>query len=332
MNRHIQNGKLVTDLDADGFRLVNPGDISGSNLVEKDDPRLSDRRPVINGTVTNDSVSNTAEIDQSKLSLNGALPSNFLGTTDHHAAQGDLVQPAAGKNAASGYPGLDGSGRIPVANFPPLSGSGTVKSVEVVLPDDFTVDPPKIQSGAGTIGATWDGAQPESWFGNRSGGSAQPGFKKQRVYTSLVPALPASKITTGVFPRAMLPVAATAGATSNQGLVPDPGALGDPDDYLGRDMIFHPMVQDVSYQPKLSNPAITIQNFVEDKAYISVTHPDPKVIKFYRIDSSEQFAEESNFPVTVLQGVTVDAYVARDGYNNSDIVSYTIPIVSEGII
>ena len=75
MKRALDNALLLTDFDANNFRILNLGDTFIPNLVDTNDPRLSDPRPVTDSSVTDAKVASDADIQQSKLNLDGDMPS-----------------------------------------------------------------------------------------------------------------------------------------------------------------------------------------------------------------------------------------------------------------
>src|SRR4030095_11876313 len=109
----LDNGLLESDLDCRDFDLNNVGfvDPVPPNLVSSDDPRLSDARNPLPGSVTNASVALNAGILQEKLNLNGNIPTAWLGTTSTTAARGDLAEYLAHKAQPNGYAPLDGAGK-----------------------------------------------------------------------------------------------------------------------------------------------------------------------------------------------------------------------------
>src|SRR6185437_6011413 len=145
MIRALGLGKLVTDLNGNFHRILNLGgfDPVPSDIVAIDDARLSDKRPVLDGTVTNDSVADNANISQSKLSLSGDIPSNFLGIKQ--AAKGDLVQTVTGKGQPNGYAALGADRKLLTGTVPTL-GTGTLHEIDFDFPpNDATPD--MIESG-----------------------------------------------------------------------------------------------------------------------------------------------------------------------------------------
>lgn len=323
----IDNGLLVTDLNANHFRILNSGSITPPppNLVATTDPRLSDARAPMDGSVTDASISDTAGIVQSKLNLNGDIPLVWLGLDATHAAPGSLVEYLSNKGVPGGYAGLDGTGKVPPAQLPDDIGTGTVTSVDLVMPADFSVAGNPVTT-SGTITVTWASVADGTWFGNATGSSAVPAFTTDPIAASMVPPLPASKITTGTIDTARLPIAVGVGSSSASGLVPDPGPSGDPTDYLARDMTYKSVPSiGPSYQPKADSPVLTPLS-TGSSVKVQITCPLVGVSLFYRISPATDYAPApASLTVTVLSGQTLNVYSARAGYNNSDIATYTNP-------
>lgn len=319
----IDNGKLVNDLDAAGFRILHVSGFSPPppGLVVDDDPRLSDARTPLDGSVTDASVAADAAIAQSKLNLNGGIPPAWLGTTDTTAAQGDLAEYLSNKGQPNGYASLDGGGLVPVAQLPEGAGSGTVTSVGLSLPAEFDVTGSPI-TGSGELAATWADAPGTSWFGNDTGGSATPSFKTTELPVALIPGLDAAKIVSGVFDPALLPIAAGVGVSHAPGAVPDPEASGDATDYLARDMTYQALPAfDLPYQPSVSDPTFTV-NPTGGGANVIVTKTLPGSSLFYAIDAGD-FAPYVG-TVFVATSSVLYAYAAAAGYNNSTVVNIAV--------
>lgn len=324
----IDNGILVTDLDANSFRILNVGSIvpPPPNLVATTDPRLTDARAPIDGSVTDASVNASAFIDQSKLNLNGNIPLTWLGLDATHAAPGNLSEYLINKGIANGYAGLDGSGKVPVGQLPNTIGTGTVTSVALAMPGDFTVSGSPVTT-TGTITVGWANVADGTWFGNSSGGSAVPLFNTTPVTVGMVPPLPASQITTGTLSPAILPAAVGVGPTSSSGIVPDPGPTGNTTDYLSRDMTYKPVPTiGPAYQPKVSSPILSIQGSGIPMATIQITCLTVNALLFYVLSPNTIYAEiPTSGLVTVASGQTLSTYGARAGYTNSDISTFSQP-------
>lgn len=336
----LQNGILASDLNANGFKLLNVGSFEPppDGLVFTDDTRLSDARVPLDGSVTNASVSNTASIAQSKLSLNGNMPPAWLGTASNQAAPGDQAEYTVNKGAARGYASLDPSGLVPVDQIPPAVGTGTITSFGLTMPGDFVVSGSPI-TGAGTIGVVWHTQPDHSWFGNKSGGSAAPQFYNTALPATLIPNLDTSQVTTGVFDPVLLPDAVGLGGSHSPGAVPDPGdgsggALAT--DYLARDMSYKafPTIGP-TYQPTIADPTLTPSTNITGPQTIvfSVTgfptlgSSSNGAIIFYSLTSaSAGFVEiPASGYISLDPSGEVWCYAARSGWNNSNVVNYTNP-------
>ena len=155
MTPRLENAQLTTDLECGLFALRNLGSINPppANLVLSTDPRLSDPRMPLAGSVVNASVAAGAAIDQSKLNLNGVIPPAWLGTTATTAAQGSLAEYVANKGQPNGYAALDGTGKVPSAQLPSGVGTGTVTSAGLTMPAQFAVAGGPV-TGSGTLAVT----------------------------------------------------------------------------------------------------------------------------------------------------------------------------------
>jgi hypothetical protein len=236
----LENGLLTTDLDCQFNNLINLGGLDPlpPGLVRDDDPRLSDERIPMDGSVTDIKVAPAAAIVQSKLNLNGVIPPAWLGTTSTKAAKGSDAEYKSNKGVASGYASLDGTGKVPVGQLPALAGTGTVTSVGLALPAaHFTITGSPVTS-SGTLTAAWTSILGPCWFGVQLGTANPPAFHTGAIPLGLVPNLPAAQVNSGIFDPARLPVAVY-GVGHAKGVIPDPGdATGDPNQYLARDMTF----------------------------------------------------------------------------------------------
>ena len=90
----------------------------------------------------------------------------------------------------------------------------------------------------------------------------------------------------------------------------------------------------VSYQPQLPPPAISIQSYSGNSALVNITSQMDGVNFFFKLPEfpiplhpHPDFTEiqQSDLPLDLFVGTTVKAYVAKVGYNNSEITVYTIP-------
>jgi hypothetical protein len=137
--------------------------------------------------------------------------------------------------------------------------------------------------------------------------------------------LDATKIVSGVFSLPRVPVAVGVGPAHASGIVPDPGATGDPKDYLARDITFKTMQPPPSYQPAVPEPSITVVDTEPDQVFITIEDTLDGASVFYRLNLIGNFAPAPLGPFFVSPGVTVEAYAAKIGYDNSPISSFTIP-------
>ena len=333
----IQDSILGSDLDCRFYDLLNVKALVPipANLVTVDHPALSDERPPVPGSVTNESVAGDAAIVQSKLSLDGQIPTAWLGVSSSTAAQGDLAEYLSNKNQPGGYCGLDASGKVPSAQLPGTTGTGTVTSVGLTMPSQFSISGSPV-TAAGTIAVTWASVADLSWFGNKSGASAPPQFYTSALPPELIPSLDASKVTTGTLNPLRLPTAVGVGVTNSAGAVPAPGTTGATTDYLGRDMTYHslPTTTDPTYEPILNSPTLT-RSFetVDPKSVLidilgpdGVSIADEHTVFFYSLISDTTGFKEfpSTHFVDVVLGDPIWAYAAHAGYKNSAIVTITV--------
>lgn len=329
----LENALLDSDLDANGYNIKNIGalDPVPSNLALTTDIRLSDARVPLDGSVTDASVAAGAAIAQSKLSLNGQIPPAWLGATATTAAQGNLAEYLTNKGQPNGYAELDGSGKVPALQLPTGIGTGTVTSVGLTMPAaEFSVGGSPV-TGNGTLAVTWANQSDQSWFGNKSGAPAAPQFYTTALPVSLIPDLDAAQVTSGTFDAALLPVMVALGVGHAPGAVPDPGdgtggALAT--DYLARDATWKaaPSIGP-TYQPLVPDPTINHSSEAVGEQKISVTESVTDAAIFYSVTSAATgFAE---FPTigyySLPGGDTIWVYAAHQGYNNSNVVSYTNP-------
>lgn len=329
----VEDAVLGSDLDCRFFDLLNLGtfDPPPSNLVLSNDVRLTDAREPLPGSVTNASVASNAAIVQSKLSLDGNMPTSWFGTTNTTAARGDLAEYAAMKGQPNGFASLDGSGKVPPAQLPATTGTGTVTSVGLTMPSQFSVTGTPVV-GAGTLAVGWNNVADLSWFGNKEGASAAPRFYTDPLPVALIPNLDAAKVVSGVFDTALVPPAVGVGASHAPGAVPDPGdgsggALGT--DYLARDMSFKPVPSlGPSYQPTIADPVLKTSTNVTGPLTVA---PEASTIQnlvyFYSFTSASAGFQEfpSSGYISLPAGGDVWVYAAHSGYNNSNVVTKNNP-------
>lgn len=341
----IEDAVLSTDLNCDYHDILNCNALipAPPGLVGDDDPRLTDARAPLPGSVVDASCAANAGIVQSKLALNGQIPVSWLGTTSTTAAPGDQAEFLSHKNQPLGYAGLDASAKVPPAQLPGTVGTGTVTSVGLTMPPHFTVtNTPITQSG--TISAIWATAANLSWFGNMEGAAGQPKFYTTPFPSAMIPELDASVVTSGVFDADRIPIAIGLGPSHASGAVPDPGGAvvppiqapfpgGQPDpnailesDYLARDMTYKPVpIIGPTYQPIVPNPILTIGP--GPPFLVTITDALVGASLFYSIDNPNAgYVPIANAgQVTINPGQIVYAYGSRTGYTNSQIVNIPAP-------
>lgn len=316
----IEAGQLVTDLECNHFDLLNVAFMIPvpQNLVDDSDVRLSNARSPAIGSVTNESVAADAAIEQSKLSLDGVIPSSWLGFDPDTAAPGDLVEYKALKGQPDGYAELDSSGQVPVGQLPATI--GTITSIDLTMPAEFVVSGGPVTS-TGTIAVDWDDVADGSWFGNDSGGSGPPIFQTSPIPTSLVPDLDASKITSGTIAAARLPAAVGVGAGHKSGLVPDPGASGTATDYLARDMSYKAVPSmGPTYQPIIPDPTFSA-TVGGGNANVAIVESLDGASIFYSLTDATTDFQPYTGPFDVATPQDVWAYAAKEGYTNSNVVT-----------
>jgi hypothetical protein len=326
-----ENACLANDLDCRGFSLRNvlhfypvPG-----NLVQLTDPRLSDPRPVPPGSVTNESVADQAAIVQSKLNLNGVIPPAWFtppppdidAPAPVYPARGDQAEMLARKGVPNGYAAIDSNRRLLPANVPAGAGLGTVSDVRFSFPAAFSV----FQGAPGAAincAVTWVNAPNNSWFGINS---KEPQFHTEQLPIEIIPGFSATKFTTGLFDPDTLPIAKY-GVGHATGMVPDPGETGDRNEYLSRDMTYRYFDSGQFYQPKLVQPTITLISMVDGFATVTIRTEVPGALLFYRLGRPSFIECTPEFTLPVPRGMFLEAYAAKEGYNNSVIASYTVPL------
>jgi hypothetical protein len=340
----IEDAVLSTDLNCDFHDLLNVNALipTPPGLVGSDDPRLTNARAPLPGSVVDASCAINAGIVQSKLDLNGQIPVSWLGNTSITAAPGNLAEYLANKNQPLGYAGLDAGGKVPAAQLPGTVGTGTVTSVGLAMPPQFAVTgSPVTQSG--TLSAVWATAADLSWFGNKEGAAGPPRFYTDPFPLDLIPDLDASIVASGVLDPARIPIAVGLGPGHAAGAVPDPGGVvippdspvpgGGPDpnavqtsDYLARDMTFKPLpLIGPVYQPVCPAPNLTIGS--GPPYFVTVTSSLSGSSLFYSVDDpTGGFTPiSSGGQVQINPGQSLYAYCSRVGYTNSGIVVMPAP-------
>lgn len=335
----LEDAALENDLDCQNYVLQNvralypvpPG------LVAIDDPTLYDPRVPPFGSVTDESVSPTAGIVQSKLNLSDTMPAVWLGLAAENAAPGDQVERLSRKGVPNGYAALDASGRIPSSAVPATGVLGTINSIGLSMTPELNVaGSPITVSGDFTV--SWKDAPDQSWLGVNGAtdlsGELKPSFVANLVPPGMVSDLDASQFTSGIFDRERIPVAVGMGVGASTGIVPDPGDEGLPSDYLGRDMEWHTFAVADATMPTCPAPLITLDSWSEAEVLVTVRSTLPGSSLFIRINNS-QFKQskiehhDKLFPdvhdtISVQDGDIVWAYSARAGYNNSPVNNWRV--------
>jgi len=357
----LENAVLANNLDCQNYDLKNVGMVTPvpDNLVGIDDPRLDGGRPPAPGSVTDDSVNASAAIDQSKLAFLGTMPGTWLVYSplldpeilSTRAVGGSAAEFLSRKGANNGYAALDANGKIPVAHFTPGDAIGALTDIGMTVRPPLNVQPGHITT-SGTFAIHWTAPTSRGWFG--SDGTFDPQhhefiypFFVNQAFNAGMFSLPCSKFTAGTIPLARLPIVKPPGVTGGPapGLVPDPGANGSPLNYLGRDTLWHHFT--------ITNPALAMQPKVPDVTIVldwweahTPTTADPSLVKahvtirtllkdahlFYRINNADDFTEalhdktpdDPHITLEVNEFDFIEAYAAKQGYNNSDIEEWTV--------
>ena len=321
MSQLIEDATLGTDLDGGGKDInnVNAMTPAPSNLVATTDPRMSDARIPLDGSVTNAKVASGAAITQDKLNLNGSIPPAWLGSSSGQAGSGNLTEYLAHKGQPNGYASLDGSGKVPAGQMPVGAGFGTVTSVGLAVPGTFTMtgDPSPI-TGAGAFAFDWISQAAEAWFGNPFAFPAAPQFNTAPLPVGLIPSLDASILTTGTLLAVLLPIAVGLGIGHAAGAVPDPGdgsggALAT--DYLARDMSYKPI------------PAAVVDDTDYGSAWNGVKTIAPSQNSVY--DWGHKFDTNDNGKVNVLDQVAGIANTDGSGVLQPPLAAPIGPLVGE---
>jgi hypothetical protein len=158
----------------------------------------------------------------------------------------------------------------------------------------------------------------------------RPSFLTKQIPTGLVPNLAASKITSGKLALSQVPVVKGLGTGHARGVVPDPGdgTKGDKTDYLGRDATWRQFNMQADYQPQLPDPNIFPGTFIAGKWSIIVRNTIKGASMFYKYigtSSNFTFTENSSATVQVAPDTLVQAFLAKQGYNNSNLVAFVAP-------
>jgi hypothetical protein len=169
----------------------------------------------------------------------------------------------------------------------PRAGLGTVSEVLLSFPEQFNDLAPST-GAAVSYNITWKNVPDNSWFGVVSD---DVGFFVGQLPVDFIPPLDTAKFTTGLFDTENLPVAIGAGEGHAPGIVPDPGELGDPEEYLGRDMDWHYFDEQRFYQPRVPQPSITLIAIGNTTATVTIRSSLPGSLLFYRAYRPITFTE-----------------------------------------
>lgn len=312
----LDNAILVSDMDAAGHKILN---------LPSDQPLP----PVVipNGAVTDANVAAAAGIQQSKLNLNGSIPTSWLGTTSTTAAEGSLAEYVANKGVASGYAALDSTGKVPTAQLPILAGTGTVTSVSVVTANGISgtvanpTSTPAITLSLGSI-------TPNAIAINGTGGNGWMEFALQspnpavssiylRIWANTAGLLSFGH-STGTNGHAVSVGASTLSTDRTYDLPDKNGTIA-----MTSDITTSP-----SYQPVAPSPTITASGNTTGARNITFTSPLANVNIFYEIDSNAgPFIYYGGGTVSLASGGThiIYAYSAEAGWSNSSFSTYTNP-------
>ena len=332
----IEDSVLATPLDCQNFDILNAGQLYPVplGLVGTNDPALDGPRVPVPGSVTDLSVNAIAAIAQDKLLFNGAPPPSWIGGNSKQFAPSELVERVANKGAPNGYAALGADGKLPPSQVAAGTDIGTVTYVGLKMPPEMQVAGSPI-TDSGSFATTWKDAPDGSWFGVMTaglGGILQPAFQVAPLPPGAIPSIDATKFTSGVFDKKHLPVA-SGGADHAPGAVPDPGLIGLPTDYLGRDMQWHTLTPDVITQPRCPMPTITLDSWTDKDVTVTIRSKLPGsslfiLVQKYPLYESPGFSlskvehHDKDFPdihdtLTVHELDIVWAYAAKAGYNNS---------------
>lgn len=328
----LEDAVLGSLLDCQNFDLLNVGLMIPvpTGLVNLNDPTLNDPRVPPLASVRDEHVSISAAIDQSKLSFDAEIPLDWLGTGSTQAATGDLVERLSKKGVPNGYAAVGSTLKLSATNVTTGVGSGTASAVAFNFPSLLT-NPGDTITTAGTNAVSWANAPNGSYLGvNGPDGLTSnyvPAFITGQLPPEIIPDIDATKFSTGTFAVETLPVA----SGINQGIAPAPGEIGDPHDYLGRDMEWHTFSADISYQPVAPKPVITLDSWTRDEVFITVRSTLLRSSVFIRINTGpwkigqiKKGETDVHDTVSVHDGDIIWGYTAKAGYNNSQFSTWKV--------
>lgn len=184
-----------------------------------------------------------------------------------------------------------------------------VTSVGLSMPPQFVVIGTPIED-EGIFGVSWVGQVPAG------------------------PENPSGPITP--IPLNVLPLAKGVGGAHSAGIVPDPGVVGNPLDYLGRDMNYHTAVggSGPSYQPTVPDVVLVLTSgpppaggFPTANFTVTISDPLAGVALFYSVNNPNGGFQPipSSGQVGIVSGQILYAYGAKVGYSNSDMAFIQAP-------
>jgi hypothetical protein len=159
----------------------------------------------------------------------------------------------------------------------------------------------------------------------------KPSFLLKTLPPELMPDIDAAKFTSGVFSPEVLPET----TDTTHGMVPDPGFVGLPTDYLGRDMEWHTTPPEAIGMPTAPMPVITLDSWSDKEVIVTVRsalpdsslftllqkYPDYTSPGFSLAKMKNDSDEDVHITMTVNDRDILWAYAAKDGYNNSGFVT-----------
>lgn len=202
-----------------------------------------------------------------------------------------------------------------ILNCPNLG--GVINSIGIGMPEQFVVSAPLTESGEITIG--WVDFPPT---GPGEGGGSDIGSGTPTV--GIVP-----------IPLRVLQRAIGVGVHHTGGWCPDPGAVGNPNDYLSRAMVYKPITSGNAppYQPTVPDPVMSM-SAPPPPFNVTITDPLSGTALFYSINNPDGNFQPVTGAVVLQGGQTAYAYGAKVGYTNSGMVSVTgvVPLPTEVVL
>jgi hypothetical protein len=159
----------------------------------------------------------------------------------------------------------------------------------------------------------------------------RPKFLTSQIPVGLVPSFAGSKIGSGTMSRSRLPVFKGLGTGHAKGAVIDPGdgSVGDKTDYLRRDATWGQFNTQISYQPQCPNPNIFTGVYRNGKWNIIIRSLLRGATMFYTtvdvFSTDPNITENERVSIHVVPGNLVRAYLSKQGYNNSELVTFIAP-------